>query len=204
MGRVIFSNSVSLDGFVAGPNDSPDNPLGDGGSRLFAWYFSGDVPFTIPGDVPEFKLSRASAEHLQEVTQNVGAMVAGRRMFDIAGAWQGHPPGEGPCFIVTHSPPAEWVREGSPFTFVTGGVASAIRQARAAAGDKDVAVSSASIAQQCLRAGLLDEIYLDLVPVLLGGGVRLFEHLDNAPIDLEAIKVVDAPGVTHIGFRVVK
>jgi dihydrofolate reductase len=95
-------------------------------------------------------------------------------------------------------------KEGSPFIFVTDGVESAIQQAKAAAGDKNVAVSSASIAQQCIRAGLLDDIHIDLAPVLLGGGVRLFEHLGNEPIELEMIKVIDAPGVTHIGFRVVK
>jgi dihydrofolate reductase len=131
-------------------------------------------------------------------------MVAGRRMFDIANAWQGHPPGEVPCFIVTHSAPQEWVKEGSPFVFVTDGVESAIRQAKKAAGDKDVSVASASIAKQCLRAGLLDEIHIDLAPVLLGGGVRLFEVLGNKPIDLETIQVIDAPGVTHLTFRVVK
>jgi dihydrofolate reductase len=195
---------MSLDGFVAGPNDGPQNSLGDGGERLFRWYFSGDTPFTMPGDVPAFKVARASAELLEEATKAIGAMVAGRRMFDIANAWHGHPPGEVPCFIVTHSAPQEWVKEGSPFVFITDGVESAIRQAKAAAGDKDVAVASASIAKQCIRAGLLDEIHLDLAPVLLGGGVRLFEDLGNKPIDLETIQVIDAPGVTHLTFRVVK
>lgn len=204
MGKVIFTNSISLDGFVAGPNDGPENGLGDGGEALFNWYFSGDTPLQLPGDVPPMKPSRASAGYLQEMWPTLGAMVAGRRMFDIANAWQGHPPGAGPTFIVTHHPPAEWLKQGSPFTFVTDGVESAVRQAQAAAGDKNVAVSSASIAQQCLQAGLLDEIYLDLVPVLLGGGVRLFENVGNAPLNLETIKVIDAPGVTHIAYRVLK
>jgi dihydrofolate reductase len=131
-------------------------------------------------------------------------MVAGRRMFDIAGAWGGRPPGLVPCFIVTHSPPREWVREGSPFTFVTGGVESAIRQAKAAAGEKDVAVASASIAQQCLRAGLLDAIHIDLTPVLLGGGVRLFAGLEGMPVNLEIVRVVEGQGVTHLGYRVIR
>jgi dihydrofolate reductase len=204
MGNVIFSNSISLDGFVAGPNDSPENGLGDGGQALFNWYFSGDVPIQMAGDVPPMKLSRASADYLAELWPTFGAMVAGRRMFDIAGAWQGRPPGGGPCYIVTHNPPQEWLYEGSPFTFVTDGVESAVRQAQAAAGDKNVAISSASIAQQCLQAGLLDEIYLDVTPVLLGGGVRLFENVGDTPVALERIKVVEAPGVTHLGFRVVK
>jgi dihydrofolate reductase len=203
MGKVVLGLTMSLDGFVAGPNDSPDNPLGDGGGRLFNWYFSGDTPLQMPGDVPAFKVSRASAELLQETTSTIGAMVAGRRMFDIANAWQGHPPGEVPCFVVTHDPPREWLGEGSPFTFVTDGVPSAIEKARAAAGDRDVAVASASIAQQCLRAGLLDEIHIHLAPTLLGGGVRLFDHL-GGPIGLEAIHTIATPDVTHLGFRVVK
>ncbi len=124
-------------------------------------------------------------------------------MFDIAGAWGGHPPGS-PCFIVTHTPARDWVKEGSPFIFVTDGVESAIRQAKKAAGDKHVAVSTASITQQCLKAGLLDEIHIDLVPVLLGQGVRLFEYAGIGPIELESTRVVMAPGVTHLRFRVVK
>jgi dihydrofolate reductase len=204
MGKVIFGNTISLDGFVAGPNDSPEKPLGEGGDRLFEWYWSGDTPVPMAGTDMVFKVSRASADFLQELWPRIGAMVAGRRMFDIADAWQGRPPGGGPCFIVTHNPPAEWLKEGSPFTFITDGVESAIREAKAAAGGKDVAVSSASIAQQCLQAGLLDEIYLDVAPVLLGGGVRLFEQVGQTPVILERIKVVEAPGVTHLGFRVVK
>ena len=204
MSKVIVELSMSLDGFVAGPNDGVDKPLGDGGERLFKWYYSGDTDFPLPGTDMVFKISRASAELLQETWPTIGAMVAGRRMFDIAGAWGGNPPGGGPCFVVTHTVPQEWVKEGSPFTFVTDGVESAIRQAKQAAGDKNVAVSSANIAQQCLKAGLLDEIQIDLVPVLLGGGVRLFDHLGAEPIELERTRVVEAPGVTHLRFRVVK
>src|SRR5439155_17681546 len=165
MGKVVTELSVSLDGFVAGPNDSPERPLGDGGERLFEWYSSGDTAFPLPGTDMVFKISRASADLLQEEWGTIGAMVAGRRMFDIADAWHGNPPGGGPCFVVTHTAPQEWVREGSPFTFVTDGVESAVRQAKEAAWDKNVAVSSANIMQQCLKAGLLDEIRIDLVPV---------------------------------------
>jgi dihydrofolate reductase len=106
--------------------------------------------------------------------------------------------------IVTHSIPEEWVKAGSPFTFVTDGVESAIRQARQAAGEKDVVVSTASILQQGLKAGLIDEINLSVVPVLLGSGVRLFDHLGAKPIELEIIRAIQAPGVTHLAFRVVK
>ena len=204
MSKVFVELSMSLDGFVAGPNDGPENPMGDGGMRLFQWYHSGDTAFPLPGTDMVFKISRASAEFLQESWSTIGAMVLGRRMFDIAGAWGGNPPGGGNCFVVTHTVPQEWVKEGSPFTFVTDGVESAIRQAKKAAGDKNVAVSSANIAQQCIKAGLIDEIQIDLAPVLLGSGVRLFDHLGTAPIELEIIRVVEGQGVTHLQFRVVK
>ena len=204
MSKVIVELSMSLDGFVAGPNDGPENGLGDGGERLFQWYSSGDTAFPLPGTDMVFQISRVSADLLQEEWNTIGAMVAGRRMFDIAHAWGGKPPGGGPCFIVTHSAPQEWLKEGSPFTFVTDGVESAIRQAQQAAGGKNVAASSASIAQQCLKLGLLDEIKIDLVPVLLGAGVRLFDHLGTEPIQLERTRVVEAPDVTHLRFHVVK
>jgi dihydrofolate reductase len=204
MSKVIVELSMSLDGFVAGPNDGPENGLGDGGERLFAWYYSGDTALPLAGTDMVFKVSRASADLLQREWGSLGAMVAGRRMFDIAHAWGGNPPGGGPCFIVTNTPPEAWLKGGSPFTFVTDGVESAIRQAKQAAGDQDVSVSSASIAQQCLKAGLLDEIRINLAPVLLGAGVRLFDHLGAGAIDLERTGVVEAPGVTHLRFRVVK
>lgn len=204
MGKLIFENSVSLDGFVAGPNDNPANPLGDGGQQLFKWYNSGDTALPLPGTDMVFNVSRASAQLLREEWDRAGAMVAGRRMFDIAGAWGGNPPGGGNCFIVTHNPPQEWVKEGSPFIFVTDGVESAVRQARQAAGDKNVGISSASIAQQCIKAGLLDELQIDLVPVLLGSGVRLFDHPGAMPVELEIMRVVEGQGVTHLKYRIVK
>jgi len=202
MGKVTFNMTMSLDGFVAGPNDGPENGLGDGGDRLFKWYFSGDIEFKLPGS-PVLKVSPQSAELLKEAFGTSGAGVWGRRTFDIARAWGGHPPGT-PCFIVTHTAPQEWVKEGSPFIFVTDGVESAIRQAKQAAGDKDVVICTASILQQALAAKLVDEIHVDLAPVLLGNGVRLFDHLGTGPIKLEYIRAIAAPGVTHLGFRVVK
>ncbi len=203
MGKVTFNMTMSLDGFVAGPNDGPENSLGDGGDRLFKWYFSGNTGVPISDGNMVLKVSPQSAEILQEAFGTYGAGVWGRRTFDIAKGWGGHPPGS-PCFIVTHTLPQEWVKEGSPFTFVTDGVESAIRQAKKAAGDKDVVVCTASILQQCLNAGLMDEIHIDVVPILLGKGVRLFDHLGVEPIELESIRVIEAPGVTHLGFRVVK
>jgi dihydrofolate reductase len=203
MGKVVFNITLSLDGFVAGPNDSPDQGLGEGGDVLFNWYFSGDTEIVLSQGTPVLKVSAQSAALMKAAFETYGAGVWGRRTFDIAHAWGGHPPGT-PCFIVTHHPPPEWVYEGSPFTFVTDGVASAIRQARDAAGDKDVVICTASILQQCLRAGLMDEIHLDVAPVLLGRGVRLFDHIGEQPIELEIIRAIAAPGVTHLGYRVVK
>ena len=195
MGKVITGISMSLDGFVAGPQDDVQH--------LFKWYFAGTSEFQVQGGRMTLKISPESAELLEDSLKTTGAMVAGRRMFDVASAWGGHPP-FAPCFIVTHRVPNEWVKEGSPFTFVTDGVESAIRQAKAAAGDKNVAVATPSITQQCIKAGLLDEIHIDLVPVLLGAGVSLFDHLGLDPIELESTRVVAAPGVTHLAFRIKK
>ncbi len=203
MGKVTFNMTMSLDGFVAGPNDNPDNSLGDGGERLFDWYFSGDVEIAISEGTPPLKVSPQSAKLLKESFATSGAGVWGRRTFDIARAWGGHPPGT-PCFVVTHHPPREWIYEGSPFIFVTDGVESAIRQAKQAAGVKDVVLCTASVLQQALKAGLVDEIYVDVAPVLLGRGVRLFDNFGAQPIELENIRTIEAPGVTHLGFRVVK
>jgi dihydrofolate reductase len=203
MGKVVFNMTMSLDGFVAGPNDSPENGLGDGGDSLFNWYFSGDTEVRISDGTPVLKVSRQSAEVLKESFKTYGAGVWGRRTFDIAGAWGGHPPGT-PCFIITHHPPQKWVKEGSPFIFVTDGVESAIHQAKVAAGEKDVVICTASVLQQALKAGLVDEIYVEVAPLLLGNGVRLFEHFGETPIELKKIRAIDAPGVTHLGFRVVK
>jgi dihydrofolate reductase len=203
MGKVVFNMTMSLDGFVAGPNDGPENGLGDGGEVLFNWYFSGDNEIPISDGNMVLKVSPQSAEILKEAFERYGAGVWGRRTFDIAQGWGGHPPGS-PCFIVTHTVPQEWVYDGSPFTFVTDGVESAIHQAKRAAGDKDVVVCTASILQQCLNAALMDEIQIDLVPVLLGGGLPLFDHLGAEPIKLERTRVVEAPRVTHLIYRVIR
>ncbi len=198
MGTVGAGFSMSLDGFIAGPNDDVQ--------RLFAWMFSGDTDVKVSmGDRDmDLKVPAQSAGRFKEETRTIGAIVSGRRMFDVAGAWGGKHPMDVPVFVVTHTVPQEWVKEGSPFTFVTDGVESAIEQARKVAGDKNVGVGGANVMQQCLKAGLLDEIGIDLVPVLLGQGVRLFEHPGIEPIELERTSVTETPGVTHLMFRVVK
>ena len=149
-------------------------------------------------------MSSEVAELIEEAGRTVGALVTGRRTFDVAHAWGGKHPMDVPVIVVTHRVPQEWIREGSPFTFVTDGVESAIKTAKKIAGDKDVAVGAPDISQQCLKAGLIDEINLDLVPVLLGQGIRLFDHLGDQAIELESMSVTNARGVTHLLFRVVK
>ena len=196
MGNVIAHFTMSLDGFIAG--------LVDDVGRLLQWYRSGDTDFRVPGGHMVFRISSASAALLQASWAEVGAVVTGRRDFDVSEAWGGTPPQAVPMLIVTHAPPPEWATPGSPFTFVTDGVASAIAQAQAAAGTKTVTVGGTTIVQQCLLAGLLDEIHIDLVPLLLGAGIRLFDNLGATPIELEQTLVVDAPGVTHLRYRVVR
>lgn len=195
---------MSLDGFIAGPNDGPEKPLGEGGDRLFKWYFSGNLEDEVPLGDGVMRMSRDGAELVREAGKTHGALVTGRRTFDIAGAWGGRHPMDVPVVVVTHRVPQEWVKEGSIFTFVTDGVESAIEKAREIAGDKDVAVGAPSIVKQCLQAGLLDEIHIDLAPVLLFDGIRLFDHLGIAPVDLEIVEVTANREVAHITFRVVK
>lgn len=196
MPKVTTQFTMSLDGFIADENDSV--------SRLLGWYRSGDTPYSIPGTDMVFKISRASAALLQEAWGQIGAIVTGRRDFDVSEAWGGRPPFNVPTFIVTHHVPQQWAGEGSPFTFVTKGVVSAVARAREAAGNKNVAVSGTQIVKQCLEAGLLDEIQIDLVPLLLGKGIRLFGSLDSEPITLQNMGVIEGVGVTHLKFRVMK
>jgi dihydrofolate reductase len=204
MGKVTSGLTMSLDGFIAGPNDGPENPLGENGMRLFDWYESGDTDYVVPSGGMTFKVSPQSAEILDEAFSSIGAIVTGRRTFDITNGWGGRHPLDVPIFVLTHTVPDGWDYEGSPFSFVTDGVDSAVEQAQEVAGEKSVAVGAASLVQQCLEAGLLDEIHVDVVPVLLGDGVRLFDNLGPGNIELERTRIIEAPDVTHMTFRVVK
>jgi dihydrofolate reductase len=209
MAKVIVALSMSLDGFIAGPDDGPEQGLGEGGMRLFDWYFDGDTPIRpyleaadrgVP--VPPFKLSPRNAELFEELVESTGAVVTGRRTYDITNGWAGNGPlPRLPLFVVTHRVPEHVPQGESRYTFVTDGVASAIEQAKAAAGDKYVSLTGASVPQQAMRAGLLDEVQIHLAPVLLGGGVRLFDHIGQAKLDI--VRVVDSPDVTHLRYRVV-
>lgn len=196
MSKIITEFTLSLDGFVADADDDV--------GRLLRWYRAGDTEFVVPGGGMTFKVGRASADRLRAAWGQFGAIVTGRRDFDVSKAWGGQPPFNVPTFIVTHDPPAEWSQPGSPFTFVTDGVEVAVARARAAAGERSVAVSGTQVVRQALRAGLIDEIQIDLVPMLLGEGISLFEGLGAPPIDLEIIDVIPGTGVTHLLYRVVK
>jgi dihydrofolate reductase len=205
MGKVTSDMSISLDGFVAGPNDGPGNGLGDGGDRLHQWMYdlaSWREPHGLAGGE-----TNRDAEVLDEAFKNTGAFVMGRRMFDLAeGPWGDNPPFHGPVYVLTHRARERLTKEGgTTFTFVTDGIQSALKQAQAAAGDKDVSVAGgANIIQQYVKAGLLDEIQIHLVPVLLGEGRRLFDELGTEHIELETTRVIESPGVTHLRFRLVK
>jgi dihydrofolate reductase len=193
MSKIISGISMSLDGFVTGPNVTREHQLGAGGQVLHRWLHESD-----PRD----------AELLAEMRDNLGSILMGRRSYDLAeggGGWgDGGPAGPAPCFVLTHEPPApETVRAPTVFTFVTDGIHSAVQQAKAAAGGNVVAVHGASAAQQCLAAGLIDEIQIHLAPVLLGSGTRLFEHL-GGQFQLQRTMVVETPNATHLRFRVIR
>lgn len=196
MGRVIVTFTMSLDGFIAGPDDDV--------GYLLRWYRSGDTPFPVAGTDMVFSISGASAELLREEWGQVGAIVTGRRDFDVSRAWGGRPPLGVPAFIVTHQAPPEWTGPGSPFTFVSEGVPRAIEQARRAAGDRDVMLNGTSVVRQALAAGLVDALAIDVATVLLGRGIRLFDQLGPTPIDLEQTRVVAGGGVTHLRYRVIR
>jgi dihydrofolate reductase len=200
MGNLVIRLSMSLDGFIAGPNDGPDNPLGDGGGRLFEWWASGTERVGPDDRFKPEPRSRAVAEEAFKT----GAIITGRRTFDIAGGWGGHHPVGAPFFLLTHQPPDRWVGLGTGGTVVADGIYSALEQAQTVAGERAVGVCGADVAQQYLRAGLIDRIEVALVPVLLGGGVGLFAHLDGRQFSLQCTRVVESDKVTHLSYRVLR
>lgn len=189
MAKVISGISMSLDGFVTGPNVTRAQQLGEGGEVLHQWLREPDEHDTAL---------------LAGMAKDVGSILMGRRSYDLAegeGGWgDGGPAGPAPCFVLTHMAPE---RALDVFTFVTDGIHSAVEQAKKAAGDKVVGVHGASAAQQCLAEGLLDEIQIHLAPVLLGSGTRLFEHL-GGQIPLERTILVDSRNATHLRFKVIR
>jgi dihydrofolate reductase len=212
---VYFDISVSLDGFVAGPGQSPAEPLGRRGEELHDW-LTGLVSFhEVHGRTVEGERT-VDDEVLTETMGRAGAFVMGRNMFGGGsgpwgeepweGWWGDDPPFHGPVFVLTHHAREPLVKQGgTTFHFVTDGIESAVKQAVAAAGAKDVQVSGgANVIQQALRAGLVDDGQLHVTPLILGGGERLFDHLDDSEIRLEKTRVIDSPRVTHLAYRVLR
>ena len=189
MSKVVFDISMSLDGFITAGNQSQEEPLGEGGQQLHAW---------LEDD--------SGRQILEEASGDLGAVIAGRKTYDESIPWWGSDgptgPARRPVFVVTHDAPSETPKEGV-YTFVTDGIESALEQAKAAAGDKTVSVmGGASIGQQYITAGLVDELSIHLVPVLFGSGTRLFEHLGDGHIQLEPATVVETPAAVHLRFQV--
>jgi dihydrofolate reductase len=214
MSKFRLNLTSSLDGFVAGPNQSVDNPLGVGGMRLHDWAFALEAWRKAHG-LPGGEVN-ASTPIVEGSHANVGAFIMGRNMFgghpgswadkDWNGWWGDDPPFHAPVFVLTHHRRAALtMRGGTSFHFVTDGIAAALAQAKQAANGQDVLLSGgANVAQQYLAANLLDELNISVVPLLLRNGERLFDKLAGADIKLEQLRAIDAPGVTHLQYRVLK
>jgi dihydrofolate reductase len=197
MSKVIAIMSMSLDGYVADRNGGVADVMG--------WYMtSGDTEVQTGGSDPmTLKMSEASARHFRDLTSELGSVLTGRRTFETADGWGGNH-AWGPAFVLTHRVPAGWPRSNSTVNFVTDGIESAVKKARAAAAGKSVGVHGADTIQQLLNAGLLDEIHVDIAALLLGSGVRLFDHLAGMPAVLGNPTVIAGVGVTHLRYPVRK
>jgi dihydrofolate reductase len=196
MNKVWTGASMSLDGYIAGPQDT-------GFEHLFRWYNSGDVEIRTAQPEMTFHTTPQSAAHWHDIVDSTGALVVGRHLFDLTGGWGGTHPMGLPVVVMTHRPPRDWPRGRTPFTFVTEGIERAVEVASGLAGDKAVAVNAGTIARQCLDAGLLDEVGIDLVPVLLGAGTPFFGALGVAPKTFEGpVSAIQGDGVTHLRYRV--
>jgi dihydrofolate reductase len=192
MTRLIADMSMSLDGYVSRPDDNPDH--------LFDWMFTGDVEIPTPKPGVAFRTSAASADAVRGAFKSVGAILGGRRYFDLAQGWGGEHPMGVPVVVLSHSVPDGWPRDGSSIVFNTDGLASAVEQAKALAGGKNVAVASPTLVRQCLDAGVLDVVNIHLVPIVLGGGYRYFP--DGAPAGFEDPDVIVGDGVLHLTYAV--
>ncbi|MGH9223049.1 MAG: dihydrofolate reductase family protein [Acidimicrobiales bacterium] len=196
MGKVYTGASMSIDGYISGPGES-------GFEHLFDWYGNGDVEVPTADPNMTVRLTQVSADHFSALRDMTGALVVGRKLFDFTSGWGGNHPLGVPVVVLTHSVPDGWPRADAPFTFVRDGIEAAVAQAQELAGDKVVGVNGGTIARQCLDAGLLDEIWVDLVPVLLGGGTPFFEQLATKPVVLDGpTSVVQGERVTHLRYQV--
>ncbi|GIG61388.1 deaminase reductase [Longispora fulva] len=191
MGKVLVHATLSLDGFMAGPGVSPEQPMGVGGMPLHEWMFRRPA-------------HEVDAAVVGEVFADTGAVVLGRRTFDVGvEAWE-DTPYPVPSFVLTHEARPDLPMRSAAFAFVTGGVDEALRRARAAAGDRDVTLMGGDVSRQFLLAGLVDEIHVQLVPVLLGAGVRLFDGLAGVRVELERTRILESPQVTHLRYAVLQ
>jgi dihydrofolate reductase len=194
MSRLILYMAMSLDGFITGPGDDKENPAGDGGMRLQEWLGGGGP------EVADFRPSNAQSQIVFDESMSTGAVITGRRTGDFANYWGGDHHDGVPIFVPTHTAPADNRHER--VHFVTEGIAACVEQAKAAAGDRDVMLHGAYTAQECLKAGLLDVLEIQLMPVLLGQGRRLFEDLPPEHIELDLVRTLQAPGVLHLRYEV--
>jgi len=200
MSKVLAGITMSMDGYVTGPNDRRGAGLGDGGERLHYWVFGGPWTYGNEGRGTASDVDRA---YMDEVFTSGGAFILGRTMHDVVDGW-GDDPGFGvPVFVVTHRERATDVKGDTTFTFVTGGLDEALGRAREAAGDRNVIVmGGADVLRQCLDAGVVDELMLTIAPVLLGAGKRLFDGIERTDLDFERVAVIESPYATHIRYRV--
>jgi dihydrofolate reductase len=194
MSNVVLYMSMSVDGFITGPDDGMDHGLGVNGERLHDWLRAGDV------DPGSYRPADGPSATVFDEMMGTGAVITGRRTFDFAQGWAGDHHDKVPIFVLTHAAPDE-PAPGSA-RYVTDGIESCVAQAKAAAGDRDIMLHGAATAQECLRAGLLDAMELQLMPVLLGQGRRLFEDMPAELIELELLRALDGPGVQHLRYRV--
>ena len=198
MATVVAAITISLDGYITGPNDGPGNGLGDGGERLHYWVFGG--PWSYEAE-PSGEATGADKEYLDGAMARVGAVVVGRGMYEAAEAWGGQNPFGVPLFVVTHRPEEAPSEDG--FAFVDG-LDEAVADARQAAGDKDISVGGgADVIRQALRAGYVDELAISIAPVILGGGKRLFDGFEQT-LNLEHTALLQSPLATHITYRLVR
>jgi dihydrofolate reductase len=192
LGKVVLTFSMSLDGFIAGPDVSTERAMGVGGDRLHKWMFHSG---------PESSIDLGMA---RELLAKVGAVILGKRTFDVGLQHWNDTPYPVPSFVVTHEKRDTVEMKSAAFTFVSDGISSAVKLAKAAADGKVIIVMGANVAQQLMKEGLADEIYIQLVPVLLGSGIRLFEHLGTTPIELTCDRAVNSPHITHLKFKIAK
>jgi dihydrofolate reductase len=184
---------MSLDGFISGPGET-------GFEHLFAWFGSGDVEVPTADPNMTLRMTKTGADHYGRLMDETGAIVVGRKLFDFTQGWGGQHPLGCPVVVLTHNPPADWPHQ--QFHFVSTGIEGAVKKAVELADGKIVGVNGGEIASQCLAAGLLEEVWIDLVPVLLGGGTPLFPNVPGAPALLDLVSVLEDEGVTHLRYRV--